>query len=193
MANYTGAARRLYNFQRRIRYRIKQFEKAGVELPAELEPTTGRIGRILAAKPSKVNAGLLRDIATVESQLSSRKKHFTVSGALEERRRLLERISKPVSEGGLGFTNVTKENKSVFFDFMEYVREKFENMRFDSDIYAAAANEMLGQAKRRGVTAEQLKDNFERFADQAIRTTGNFRTLENYPRNFNRLARRLGL
>lgn len=191
MASYKGAAREFYNIRRQLESRIKAFEKAGIEPPAELY--SSKVTKIMQTTPAKASKELLETARQYKERMANTPSKFNVKGVLKARQEVLHRISAPPEEGGLGYSNVTEENKQIFFDFMDYVREKFENMRFDSDIYAAAANEMLGQAKRRGVTADQLKANFERYANQAIRITTSNRTLINYQQNFNRLSRRLGL
>lgn len=191
MANYTGEQRVYYNIRRQLQTSIKSFEKVGMAPPPAFY--SSRVRRILETTPAKASKGLISAAKIVKNQIAFSPERFSAKAYMKKEEEVLRRISAPPEEGGLGFTEVNEGNKEIFFQFMEYVRNKYENMRFDSDVFAAAANEMLGQAKRRGVTAAELGQHFERFAEQAIRITGSNRTLVNYQQNFNRLARRLGL
>lgn len=191
MANYTGAQRTYYNVRRQLQSKIAGFQKAGIPVPPAFY--NSNVQKILETTPAKASKGLLSEAVKLKNQMAFAPKTYDVRAWQKNRRDILQRISAPPEKGGLGYTNVNEGNMEVFFEFMDYVRTKYESMRFDSDIYAAAANEMLGQAKRRGVTAAELGQHFERFAEQAIRITGSNRTLINYQANFNRLARRLGL
>ena len=200
MANYKGAQRDFYNLQRSLKARIAGFEKAGIRVPAELSPaSSSRIAKILSTTPGKASKWLMNQADTVRQQMENNPARFSARAWKTERAKIIKHLSAPpkikggVNVGGLGYEYINEENADIFFDFMEYVRTKFENMRFDSDIYAAAANEMLGQAQRRGVSAEDLKANFERYAEQALRITTSNKTLSNYQQNFNALSRRLGL
>ena len=197
MANYKGAQRDFYNLQRSLRTRIAGFQKAGLRVPSEL--SGGRVERILNTTPGKASKGLMNEATTLKSQMEFNPARYSAREWKKQRAKTIKYLSEPpkikggVNVGGLGYNFVNEENADLFFDFMDYVRTKFENMRFDSGIYAAAANEMLGQAQRRGISAEDLKANFERYAEQAIRITASNKTLGNYQKNFNALSRRLGL
>lgn len=197
MANYKGAQRDFYNLQRSLKTRIAGFQKAGLRVPSEL--SGGRVERILNTTPGKASKGLMNEAATLKSQMEFNPARYSAREWKKQRAKTIKYLSEPpkikggVNVGGLGYNFVNEENADLFFDFMDYVRTKFENMRFDSGIYAAAANEMLGEAQRRGISAEDLKANFERYAEQAIRITASNKTLGNYQKNFNALSRRLGL
>ena len=201
MANYKGAQRDFYNLQRSLKARIAGFEKAGIRVPAELSPaSSSRISKILSATPGTASKWLMKQADIVKQQMENNPSRFSARSYIAERKRIIKHLhNKPridketgLNVGGLGYEYINEENADIFFEFMEYVRTKFESMRFDSDIYAAAANEMLGQAQRRGVSAEDLKANFERYAEQALRITTSNKTLSNYQQNFNALSRRLG-
>lgn len=197
MANYKGAQRDFYNLQRSLKTRIAGFLKAGLRVPSEL--SGGRVERILNTTPGRASKSLMNEAAIVKSQMEFNPARYSARAWKTERARTIKYLSETpkikggVNVGGLGYNFVNEENADLFFDFMDYVRTKFENMRFDSGIYAAAANEMLGQAQRRGISADDLKANFERYAEQAIRITASNKTLGNYQKNFNALSRRLGL
>lgn len=197
MANYKGAQRDFYNLQRSLKTRIAGFQKAGLRVPSEL--SGGRVERILNTTPARASKGLMNEATTLKSQMEFNPARYSAREWKKQRAKTIKYLSEPpkikggVNVGGLGYNFVNEENADLFFDFMDYVRTKFENMRFDSGIYAAAANEMLGQAQRRGISAEDLKANFERYAEQAIRITTSNKTLGNYQKNFNDLSRRLGL
>lgn len=197
MANYKGAQRDFYNLKRSLKTRIAGFQKAGLRVPSELSGS--RVERILNTTPGKASKGLMNEATTLKSQMEFNPARYSAREWKKQRAKTIKYLSEPpkikggVNVGGLGYNFVNEENADLFFDFMDYVRTKFENMRFDSGIYAAAANEMLGQAQRRGISADDLKANFERYADQAIRITASNKTLGNYQKNFNALSRRLGL
>lgn len=197
MANYTGAQRDFYNFQRSLRARIAGFEKAGIRVPAEL--TGSRVDRILSTTPGKAGKGLYNEMKILKSQIAFNPDRYGVRSWKAERSKIIKHLSAPpkmkegVNVGGLGYEFINNSNINLFFDFMDYVRSKFESMQFDSGIYAAAANEMLGQAQRRGISPEDLKAHFERYAEQAIKITSGYKKLANYQQNFNALSRRLGL
>ena len=197
MANYKGAQRDFYNLQRSLKTRIAGFQKAGLRVPSEL--SGGRVERILNTTPGKASKGLMNEATILKSQMEFNPARYSAREWKKQRAKTIKYLSEPpkikggVNVGGLGYNFVNEENADIFFDFMDYVRTKFENMRFDSGIYAAAANEMLGQAQRRGISADDLKANFERYAEQAIRITASNKTLGNYQKNFNALSRRLGL
>ena len=197
MANYKGAQRDFYNLQRSLKTRIAGFQKAGLRVPSEL--SGGRVERILNTTPGRASKGLMNEATTLKSQMKFNPARYSAREWKKQRAMTIKYLSEPpkikggVNVGGLGYNFVNEENADLFFDFMDYVRTKFENMRFDSGIYAAAANEMLGQAQRRGISADDLKANFERYAEQAIRITASNKTLGNYQKNFNALSRRLGL
>lgn len=197
MADYKGAARDFYNFQRSLKARIAGFEKAGIRVPAEL--SGGRADKILSTTPAKAGKGLYNDMAVLKSQMAFNPDRYSVRAWQSERNKIIKHLSAPpkvkggVNVGGLGYSFINDENINLFFDFMDYVRSKYESMQFDSGIYAAAANEMLGQAQRRGISPEDLKANFERYAEQAIKITSGYKKYSNYQKNFNALSRRLGL
>lgn len=197
MANYKGAQRDFYNLQRSLKTRIAGFKKAGLRVPSEL--SGGRVERILNTTPGKASKGLMNEATILKSQMEFNPARFSSREWKKQRANTIRYLSEPpkikggVNVGGLGYNFVNEENADIFFDFMDYVRTKYENMRFDSGMYAAAANVMLGQAQRRGISAEDLKANFERYAEQAIRITTSNKTLGNYQKNFNALSRRLGL
>lgn len=197
MANYKGAARDFYNFQRSLKARIAGFEKAGIRVPAELSGR--RVEAILSTTPATAGKGLMNEVKILKSQIKFNPDRFGVRAWKAERNRIIKHLAAPpkmdegVNIGGLGYEFINQSNINLFFDFMDYVRSKFESMQFDSGIYAAAANEMLGHAQRRGISAEDLKANFERYAEQAIKITSGYKKLSNYQKNFNALSRRLGL
>lgn len=191
MADYTGKNREYYNIRRQLESRLKSFEKAGIAPPAALR--TDLIRKIMETSPAKADSLLKKRAGALKQQFKTHKYSWTPKGVKKNEEALLKRLSAPPEQGGLGYTNITAETKDLFFQFMDYVRTKFESMQFDSDIYAAAANEMIGQVKRRNVDPAQIKQHFERFAEQAIKTTEGYKKLSNYSKNFNALARRLGL
>lgn len=191
MANYSGEQRVYYNIRRQLQSSIKSFEKAGMAPPPAFY--SSRVRRILETTPAKASKGLISEARIVKNQIAFSPKRFRAEAYIKNRAEVLHRLSATPEEGGLGYTAISDVNMDMFFDFMDAVREKFENMQFDSDVYAAAGNELFKMVQKRKVSAADLEKHFERFMEQAVRATEKESYARNYARNFNQLARRLGL